>query len=102
MVTTTRGTPYQDLSGNSDPAALTGSLDDGAARDAFVVTKSDTTIFDTPVRGLYIGGTGNVNVRLLNGEQCLFSAVPVGTIIPIACKGVMSTSTTATNIVALV
>lgn len=99
---TARGVSYQDLSGNSDPAALSGSLDDGAGRHAFEVTKSDTTIFDTPVRGLYIGGTGNVNVRLLDNSTCVFTSVPGGMILPIACIGVMSDSTSATNIVALV
>lgn len=68
--------------------------------DAQVVTKSDATIIPV-TRGLYVGGTGNVNVRTFNGTTVLISAVPVGAILPIAVDQVLSTSTTATLILAL-
>ncbi len=67
----------------------------------FAVTPDDDTDFANNARGLYIGGAGNVVAVTLNGDAVTFSAVPVGTILPIFCKRVNATSTTATNIVAL-
>ena len=65
-----------------------------------VVTKSDTTIVF--FSALYIGGAGNVAVGLMDGSTTLlFTAVPVGTILPIQGQRVMSTNTTATLIIAL-
>lgn len=70
-----------------------------AAHGAFLVTPSDATIIPV-TRALYIGGTGNINVRMADTQTILFTAVPVG-IFPIQVDQVLSTSTTATNIVAL-
>ncbi len=70
-----------------------------AAHGAAAVTTSDVTVIP-PTRALYVGGTGNLNVVMVDGQTVLFSAVPVG-IFPIQVTKVMSTSTTATNIVAL-
>ena len=64
------------------------------------VTKSDATVLDN-VEGLYIGGAGDVAVADQNGDVVTFSAVPVGTILPIAVTKVMSTNTSATLILAL-
>lgn len=74
----------------------------GSAVRGFAVTKSDTTVFSTPTRYLYIGGTGDVAV-LLNGDSApvTFSAVPVGTVLPVSVVKVMSTNTTATLILGL-
>lgn len=69
------------------------------ARDAFAVTKSDTTQIQADA--LYIGGTGDVAVVTKGGTTVTFSAVPVGAILPIRCTKVMSTNTTATLILGL-
>jgi hypothetical protein len=53
-----------------------------------------------PTRGLYIGGAGAVVATGSRGNVT-FAAVPVGTVLPIRCTHVLSTGTTATNIVAL-
>ena len=70
-------------------------------RSAIAITKSDTTVCDNsnmgPLSGLYVGGLGNVAVTTANGEVVTFTAVPVGTILPITCSKVMSTNTTATS-----
>lgn len=50
---------------------------------------------------LYIGGAGDLNVITAAGQTVLFKAVPVGTFIPINVIKVLSTSTTATFILAL-
>lgn len=66
---------------------------------AEVVTKHDTNA--NIYHSLYIGGTGHVNVVTADGQTCLFSAVPVGAILPISVTKVLSTSTTATLIIGL-
>jgi len=71
-----------------------------AAHGAVAVTPSDATVI--PVcRALYVGTTGNISVRMADGQDTvLFTAVPVG-IFPIQVDKVYSTSTTASTIVAL-
>ena len=70
------------------------------AQDAVAVSPNDTTRLNG-VRGLYIGGAGNVVVKMdRNTTAVTFTAVPVGTILPVSAVIVMTT-TTATNIIAL-
>lgn len=81
----------------------TTRIDISPASGAFAVTPADATYL-TSVRGLYIGGAGDVTVEMLNpetaGATVTFSAVPVGTVLPIAVERVLATGTTATLIVA--
>lgn len=70
-----------------------------AAYDAKAVTPSDFSDL-RPTRSLYVGGAGDIQVEMALGSVVTFSAVPVG-VLPIQVVKVYSTSTTATNIVAL-
>lgn len=70
-----------------------------AAHGAVAVTASDATIIPV-TRSLYVGTTGNINVKMADGQTVLFSNVPVG-IFPLQVTQVLSTTTTASNIVAL-
>jgi hypothetical protein len=70
-----------------------------AAHGAVAVTTSDATVIQI-TRALYVGTTGNINVRMADGQTVLFSNVAVG-IFPIQVDQVLSTSTTASNIIAL-
>ena len=71
------------------------------AGDAAAVTPSDSTRLNG-VRGLYVGAAGNVAVKFdRNATVVTFTAVPVGTILPISVVTVMATGTTATGIIAL-
>jgi hypothetical protein len=70
------------------------------AANAVAVTKSDSTVLTT-TRALYIGGTGDVAVTMAGGGNVTFSAVPVGTLLPLRVTKVLSTGTTATLILAL-
>ena len=75
------------------------------ARNAVAVTKSDTIDLDLYAKALYIGVTGDVAIvtagdRTSAGTAVTFTAVPVG-ILAVQVRRVMSTNTTATNIVAL-
>ncbi len=63
---------------------------------AVAVAKSDSTAVD--YRALYIGGLGDVTVTTVGGDVVTFSAVPVGTILPVHVTRVMA-ATTATLII---
>lgn len=65
------------------------------------VTPSDTDNLTRLTRALYIGTAGNVAVESEEGDSVTFSAVLGGSILPIRVRRVNSTSTTATNIIAL-
>lgn len=71
------------------------------AHGARVVVPADGgALPDGICRALYIGVTGDVNVITADGDTVLFKAAPVG-VLPVQCQSVQSTSTTATNILAL-
>lgn len=65
------------------------------------VTKSD----DTPLngtKGLYVGGAGDLTVKSdTTAAAVTFKNVPAGTLLPIEVVRVMSTNTTATDIIAI-
>ena len=50
---------------------------------------------------LYIGGAGNISVITIGGDIATFFAVPVGTVLPVQVRQLRSTSTSATNVMAL-
>lgn len=66
------------------------------------VTASDSVDFtDGACEGIYVGGAGNVVVVFPGDNEVTFNSVPAGTILPVRAIRVNSTSTTATNMVAL-
>jgi hypothetical protein len=72
----------------------------GAVQGA-AVTKSDATVLN-PTRALWVGGAGNVAVIFTKGSAAVtLTGVPAGTLLPVQVTKVMSTNTTATDIVAL-
>lgn len=73
-----------------------------AFRTAVSVTPNDGADLATTNARIYVGGAGNVAVDVSGtGTNVVFAGVPAGTILPISVDKVYSTSTTATNIVAL-
>lgn len=72
----------------------------GEYTQSAVITPADADVA-TNWRALYIGGTGHVRVTTVDGNDTLFSAVPAGTILPVAVKRVWTTTTTATLIVGM-
>lgn len=68
---------------------------------AAVVTPSDSVDLDRPMRALYVGGTGTVTLALLDNSTVLFTAVPVGAILPVQFRRVNLTGTTATLLVGM-
>lgn len=77
-----------------------GSIESPASR-AEAVTPSDSTDITRNSRGIYVGGAGNLAVTMVGGGNVTFVGVAAGTILPIRVSRVLSTSTTATSIVAL-
>lgn len=77
-----------------DPTSSAGS---GVA-----VTPNDNTDLTNTTRAIYIGGAGNLAVILDRDTSAVtFLAVSAGAVLPIRVRRVMSTGTTATNILAL-
>lgn len=73
------------------------------ARQVADVTASDSTDFSTYPKALYVGVTGDVvvlPVENADGSTVTFKAHPVG-YMPVQVRRVLSTGTTATNILAL-
>ena len=74
---------------------------------AAAVTPSNTVDIPAVTGGsnngcvLYVGGAGNLKVLTVGGDEVTFTAVPVGTFVPVQVLSVFATGTTATNIVAL-
>lgn len=68
-------------------------------RDAAAITKSDSVPnnFDA----IYVGVTGNVAVMMLSGAVVTFTAIPAGAVLRVKVSKVMSTSTTATDMIGL-
>lgn len=97
-----------------DPAA-TGAAPAGSVASTspsskpVLITKNDTTDLTTSgIRGIYVGGAGDVRVIGLGdttnsgaGTAVTFLAVPAGTILPIVPKLVMASGTTATGLIGL-
>lgn len=77
------------------------STDTAAAYRGAAVTKSDATILPV-TRALYIGGAGDVAVIFAGDTAAVtLAGALAGSVLPVQVTKVMSTNTTATNIVAL-
>jgi hypothetical protein len=72
------------------------------AQNYTAITAHDSTNFTFGLtRAIYVGGAGDIVAVCQDGTAVTFSSVPAGTVLPIKAKRVNSTSTTATNMVAL-
>lgn len=69
---------------------------------AVAITPSDTVNFTNGTcRGIYVGGAGNVVIVPPEGSAVTFTGALAGSVIPMNAIRVNSTSTTATNLVAI-
>lgn len=87
-----RKTPY---GGTKMPWGPSDSI-----QQAVALTKSDTATF-APTRSVWVGGTGDLTVTMLNGSNATFASVPAGTWLPIQITALLSTGTAATGVLAL-
>jgi hypothetical protein len=72
-----------------------------SAWGGIAITASDSTVLSPVLRALYVGGAGNVAVRMLDGSTQTFVGVAAGTVLPIQIDKVMATNTTASSMVGL-
>jgi hypothetical protein len=66
-----------------------------------VYTASPQSTIGNAGCNLYIGGAGNVKVTTIGGDEIIFFAPPVGSVLPVQVIKVHATGTTATLINAL-
>jgi hypothetical protein len=71
------------------------------AEYAAAVTPNDSVDLALKARALYVGGGGSVAVVTRGGSSVTFVGVPAGGYVLAAVDRVLSTGTTATNILAL-
>lgn len=82
---------------SSHEASLASPAEHGAA-----VTPDDDNDLANATRALWIGGTGDISVIFVGQSTAvLLESIPAGTLLPIRVARVLSTNTTATEIVAL-
>lgn len=68
---------------------------------AEAVTPSDTVDLTITSRALFVGGAGALAVVTAKGQTVTFTGVVAGTVLPLRVSRVMSTNTSASNIVAM-
>jgi len=71
------------------------------ADNAAAVTPNDSTDLTNTARAIYVGTGGDVKVTTAGGDTVTFNDVQGGSILPVRIKRVFSTSTTASNMVAI-
>lgn len=82
---------------------MPNSSGDLATASAFAITPSDSADLAKAIRGIYVGVAGNLSVILEDDSaQVTLIGVVAGSIYPLRAKRVLSTSTTATNLIGLV
>lgn len=52
-------------------------------------------------RAVYVGGAGDLRVRMLGGAEVTLAAVPAGAMLPLRVARILATGTTATRLVGL-
>lgn len=71
------------------------------AREAVAVTPDDVTDLADPTRAVFVGGSGDLSVRMISGQTVTFSNIQGGVIYPLRVDRVLATGTTATGLLGL-
>ena len=72
------------------------------ASSAFAITPHDSNALTNVVRGIYVGGAGDIKVNMAGtGTAVVFTGVPAGTLLPIRATLVYATDTDATSLVGI-
>ena len=71
------------------------------AENARAVELSDAEDLPRITRALYVGGAGDVAVRMAGGDVVTFANLQAGSLVPLRIARVMATGTTASALVGL-
>lgn len=74
------------------------------AKHLVSISPNDSTDLSQPVRGIYVGGGGDLVLVAINdadGATQTLTAIPQGTFVPVITKRVMATNTTASQLIGL-
>jgi hypothetical protein len=80
---------------------LNANIFAASEKNYIIYQESPQTGLGNPGCYLYVGAAGNVAVTTLGGDEIIFNAVPVGTVLPVQVSKLKSTGTTATLVNAL-
>jgi len=69
--------------------------------NAATITPNNDTDLAYITRAIWVGGAGAINVTLAGGQTVLFSGILAGTLLPLRITRVLSSSTSATNLVGI-
>jgi hypothetical protein len=93
----TAGTAATVVSVDSETElTLNANIFPSTAQAYAVYAMSPQSSIGNPGCSLYVGGTGNVSVITIGGDQITFNGVPAGTTLPIQVRRLRATGTTAT------
>lgn len=71
------------------------------AHDASSIVPDDGADLQHTSRAIYVGGGGDLRLRMASGTEVTFTAVAAGMIYPLRAARVMATGTTASGLIAL-
>lgn len=93
----------KDLSGNGviDDVGGGPKIRTHSSGQPFAITPDDDNDLERNVRGVYIGGAGNLTVMKEDGTTETFVTPLVGTVVPVQTKRVMASGTTASNLMGM-
>lgn len=74
---------------------------DSPAENGFSITPNDGADVAFITRKIYVGGAGNIALITKKGDTIIYVAVPVGTTLDVRASRVLSTGTSATNLLGL-
>lgn len=69
--------------------------------NAAAIAPDDAALLPHVTRALYVGGAGDVALRMLGGDEVTFRGLAAGTLMPIRADMVKRDGTTATGLVGL-
>lgn len=72
------------------------------ATGAFAITPDDNTDLAETTRAIYVGTTGDLDLRMLDGQDVVFTDIPAGMLLPVRATRVKASGTTANDIIGLV
>ena len=80
------------------PGSLANSALITPAEHAFVITPADGVDLEASTRGIWVGTTGNLRVRMVDGGDIMFIGMVAGMVHPLRVIRVWATGSTATGI----